>query len=95
VQEGLKVIGDAIDQIRESIKYVRGSESRMLKFKQCIQQVGDIDASSAFSVDVPTRWNSTFFILQSVLKYQQVFGSLHLLDDNYKLCPSTEKLKRA
>jgi len=34
VQEGLKVLGDALNQIRESIKYVRGSEIRMIKFKE-------------------------------------------------------------
>ena len=40
MKEGSKVIGDAIDQITESIKYVRGSKSRMINFKQCIEQVG-------------------------------------------------------
>jgi len=34
------------------------------------------------------------FMLQSALKYQRVFGSLYLLDENYKLCPSLEKWKR-
>ena len=91
VQEGLKVIGDTIDQIKESIKYVRGSESRMIKFKQCIEQVGGIDASSVLSIDVPTRWNSTFFMLQSALKYQRGFGSVHLLHENYMFSPSLVK----
>jgi len=94
VQEGLKVIGDGVDLIRESIKYVTGFERRMIKFKQCIEQVEDIDAKSALCLDVPTRWNSTFLMLQSVLQYQRVFGSLHLVDKNYKYCPS-EKWKRA
>jgi len=94
VQEGLKVIGDTLNQIRESIKYVMGSESRMMKFKQCFEKIGDINALSALCVDVPTRWNSTFFMLQSALKYQQVFSSLHLVDENYKYCPSEEKWKR-
>jgi len=95
VQEGLKVIGDSVDLIRESIKYVGGSERRMIKFKQCINQVGDIDAKSTLCLDVPTRWNSTFLMLQSALQYQRVFGSLHLVDENYKCCPSPDKWKRA
>ena len=94
VQEGLKAIGDGVDLIRESIKYVRGSESKMIKFKQCINQVGDIDAKSTLCLDVPTRWNSTFLMLQSALQYQRVFGSLHLVDENYKCCPSPDKWKR-
>jgi len=63
MQEGLKVIGDGEDLIRESIKYVRGSESRMIKFQQCIEQVRDIDSKSPFCLDVSIRWNSTFLML--------------------------------
>ena len=70
VQEGLKALGDSLDHIRESIKYVKGSESRMMKFKQCIEKLGDIDAKTVFCIDVPTRWNSTFFMLESALKYK-------------------------
>ncbi|KAI5429499.1 hypothetical protein KIW84_034185 [Lathyrus oleraceus] len=33
VQEGLKVIGDALEKIRESVKYVKGSEGRMKKIQ--------------------------------------------------------------
>jgi len=94
VQEGLKALGDSLDLIRESIKYVKGSESRMMKFKQCIEKLGDIDAKTALCIDVPTRWNSTFFMLESALKYKRVFGSLHLVDENYKYCLCDEKWKR-
>jgi len=44
-QEGLKVFGDALDQIINSIKYVRGSKSIIVKFKQCLERFSDIDAS--------------------------------------------------
>jgi len=32
VEDGLKVLSDALDQIRDNIKYVRGSKNRMMKF---------------------------------------------------------------
>lgn len=80
VQEGLKVLDDALDQIRVSIKYVRGSKSRMMKFKQCLQKFGDIDALSGSCLNVPTRWNSTYLMLKSALKYQCILGSLHLVN---------------
>ncbi|KAL2330357.1 hypothetical protein Fmac_017938 [Flemingia macrophylla] len=95
VQEGLKVLDDALDQIRTSIKYVRGSESRMIKFKQCLEKISDINSSSGLCLDVPTRWNSTYLMLQSALKYQRVFASLQLIDENYKYCPSDEEWERA
>ncbi|XP_061367325.1 zinc finger BED domain-containing protein RICESLEEPER 2-like [Gastrolobium bilobum] len=93
VQEGLKVCGDALMKIRESVKYVRGSESRELKFKECIDQIGDVDTLIGLCLDVPTRWNS-YLMLQSALGYQQVFASLQLNDKNYKYCPSAEEWKR-
>ena len=85
------MLGDALDQIRNSIKYVRGSKSRMMKFKQCLERFSDIDASFGLCLDVPTRWNSTYLMIKSALKYQRVFGSLHLVDESYKYFPSEEK----
>ncbi|KAK1572590.1 hypothetical protein Q3G72_034951 [Acer saccharum] len=38
--------------------------------------------------DVPTRWNSTFLMLQSALYYRRVWCALEMLDSNYKHCPS-------
>jgi len=64
----------------------------MMKFKQCIEKIGDIDAKTTLCIDVPTRWNSTYLMLQSVLKYQRVFVSVHLVNEDY--CLSEEKWKR-
>jgi len=75
VQEGLKVVDDALDQIRNSIKYVRGSNIRMVKFKQCLERFSDIDASCGLCLDIPTRGNSTYLMIKSALKYQCVFRS--------------------
>nr|KYP74278.1 Putative AC transposase [Cajanus cajan] len=67
----------------------------MIKFKQCLKKFSDINSSSALCLDVPTRWNSTFLMLQSAFKYQRIFESLHLVDENYKYCPSDEEWERA
>jgi len=37
IQEGLKALGDSLDDIRESIKYVRGSKGRMIKFNNVLK----------------------------------------------------------
>ena len=39
VQDGLKEIDDAIEKVRDSVKYVRGSQVRKQKFLQAINQV--------------------------------------------------------
>jgi hypothetical protein len=51
--------------------------------------------TSGLSTDSPTRWNSTYLMLKSALKYQPVFVNLHLVDGTYTLCPSLEVWKRA
>ncbi|KAH7833117.1 hypothetical protein Vadar_003267 [Vaccinium darrowii] len=54
VQEGLKVIDEAIYNIRESAKYVRGSEGRKIKFAECIAQLPS-SCSKNVRQDIMTR----------------------------------------
>ncbi|XP_028805076.1 zinc finger BED domain-containing protein RICESLEEPER 2-like [Neltuma alba] len=95
VQEGLKVISIALQNIRESIKYVKTSEARIINFRQCVEHVGDIDTSMDLQLDVSTEWTSTYAMLESGIRYRQAFARLALNDSNYKCCPSNEEWKRA
>ena len=36
-----------------------------------------------------TRWNFTYLILESAIKYKKAFASLQLIDKNYKFCPTS------
>ncbi|CAI8599562.1 unnamed protein product [Vicia faba] len=76
----LKNNASANDMI-ESVKYVKGSDGRIKKFKERIELIGGVEISAGLSYDVSTRWNSTYLMLQSALKYQCVFGSLSFHDD--------------
>ncbi|XP_019194890.1 PREDICTED: zinc finger BED domain-containing protein RICESLEEPER 2-like [Ipomoea nil] len=91
---GLKAASTSIQKSRESIKYVKQSEARRILFAKCVEQVGGIDDSVGLKLDVPTRWNSIYVMLDSVMKYQRAFGSLVLRDKNFISCPSSEKWKR-
>lgn len=44
---------------------------------------------------VCTRWNATYMMLGSVIRYRHVFISLSYNDKNYKLCLSIEEWDRA
>lgn len=74
---------------------MRGSESRMRKFEECVKLVGSIDTSVGLRLDVPTRWNSTYLMLDSVIRYKKVFSSLQIHDTVYKWCPITYDWKKA
>ncbi|CAL9020868.1 unnamed protein product [Prunus brigantina] len=83
VQDGLKHIDDSVGEIRESIKYVRGSQGRKQKFLDCAAQVS-LECKRGLRQDVLTRWNSTFLMIDSALFYQRVFLHLQLSDSNHK-----------
>lgn len=82
VQNGLKTIGPAVHKIRESVKYVKGSQARKLKFAECVRHVG-LKVNRRVRQDVPTRWNSTYLMLESVLAYRMAFYHLQLVDNQY------------
>ena len=95
VQDGLKVASDTLHKIRQSVHYVRASESRMKQFSQCVEQVVGIDPSIGLRSDCITRWNSTYKMLEIAIKYRQAFHSLSLIDKNYKWCPYNDEWARA
>ncbi|PKU62729.1 Putative AC transposase [Dendrobium catenatum] len=94
VQEGLKDIDSATGKIRESIKYVKGSQARKQKFLDCASQ-SCLDGRRGLRQDVPTRWNSTFLMLDSAIYFKRAFQHLELVDSNYKTCPTSMEWEKA
>ena len=89
VQEGLKEIDQAVCKVRESVKYVKGSHSqvRKQKFLDCAKLLS-LSTKKGLRQDCPTRWNSTFLMLDSAIYYRKAFAHLKISDSNYKTCPS-------
>ena len=54
-----------------------------------------LDAKRGLRQDVPTRWNSTFLMLDGALYYRRAFNHLELSDSNYKNCPSSKEWEKA
>ncbi|KAF2324153.1 hypothetical protein GH714_008460 [Hevea brasiliensis] len=72
VMDGLKDVGESVLKVRNAERYIRSSPARLKKFKECVEYE-KIDGKSSLCLDVPTRWNSTYLMLNIAQKYERVF----------------------
>jgi hypothetical protein len=90
VKDGLKFVEPVVDNIRESIKYLCSSTSRKQMFREIVAREG-ITCKRKPSLDVITRWNSTYLMLKTALKFRKAFGVLESEDQKYTYLPSPEE----
>ncbi|XP_054795873.1 zinc finger BED domain-containing protein RICESLEEPER 2-like [Prosopis cineraria] len=83
VSDGVKDMHKCIEGIRNAIKYVRSSPSRFHKFKELVEKM-KIDSRRLLSMDCPTRWNSTYIMLESAIKFYSVFERMEQQDNDYR-----------
>ncbi|XP_076936183.1 zinc finger BED domain-containing protein RICESLEEPER 2-like [Bidens hawaiensis] len=93
VQAGIKVIEGAIEKVRDSVKYVKGSAARKCKFAECIELLS-LRCGKHVRQDIVTRWNSTYLMLDCALAYRRAYSQLALVDSNFKSNPSEEEWER-
>ncbi|XP_024974715.1 zinc finger BED domain-containing protein RICESLEEPER 2-like [Cynara cardunculus var. scolymus] len=93
VQDGLKEVDDAIIKVRNTVKYYKGSQSRRQRFLSSVAHV-ELQSSRGLRQDVPTRWNSTYIMLDSVLYYKKTFIHLAKTDANYLHRPTSDEWGR-
>lgn len=94
VQDGLSEIKEVIQNIRESVKYFKMSPQRLHKFADIVKQL-QLPVSKRLILDVPTRWNSTYAMLEYALKFKKVFSMYQERDPSYVWLPSAMDWERA
>ena len=72
------------------MKYIKGTEAKKIKFGELAVQM-EVKSSMGLRLDVSTRWNSTFLMLETALIFRPVFVALSTIDPSYKFCPSDEE----
>lgn len=87
VQDGSSVIQGFISKVRESVKYFKGSPSRIHKFNEIARQL-QLSTTKRLILDVLTRWNSTSAMLESAIKFKEVFPRYQERDPYYHSLPS-------
>ncbi|KAH9792650.1 BED-type domain-containing protein [Citrus sinensis] len=82
VQDGLSQVSHSIASIRNAVKYVRSSPARLQKFKTCVDRE-KISRGGLMVLDVPTRWNSTYLMLEKAVAFEKAFERLKEDDGHY------------
>ncbi|KAH9668698.1 BED-type domain-containing protein [Citrus sinensis] len=72
------VLAGHVAVIRNIVKYVRSSITRLQTFKQCAQKVKCPNGTVV--LDCHSRWNSTYLMLMTTLKFQAAFDRMAEVD---------------
>ena len=72
VGEGLKEIDASVAKVREVVRYVKSSPNRNQTFRSFMERLG-MESKSLLCLNVPTRWNSTYLMLETAEKFEKVF----------------------
>ncbi|KAM3378794.1 hypothetical protein P3S68_011207 [Capsicum galapagoense] len=86
LKEGLSEQNESISWVRNIVKYVKSSSARSASFKSYVEKV-KLDTNGLLSLDVETRWNSTYLMLSIAVKFEKAFSRMNINDHKYiKYC---------
>ena len=84
VTNGLKHYNKSIDRMRHAVRYVKVSPNRLQTFKRCVEKV-KIELKAILCLDVTTRWNFTYKMLENAEKFEHAFKRMEYEDLDYIL----------
>lgn len=87
VQDGLSVIEDGIERIRDSVSFWSATGKREQRFEEAANQLG-MEYTKKLTLDCKTRWNSTYLMLNVAIPYRDVFTRLKGREKSYTCLPT-------
>lgn len=73
-RDSLEEIDMSVGRVREAIKWLKTSPHKGTQWDNILERFTDmIDCKKALCLDVPTRWDSTYLMLESALPYEEAF----------------------
>lgn len=89
VNDGIAPLEPLVPKLRETVKYLKKSPSRMYKFLGIYKSL-KIAVGKGLCLDVSTRWSSTHRMLESCTVYKVALAEYAQSDSQYKWLPSNE-----
>ncbi|KAF7827285.1 zinc finger BED domain-containing protein RICESLEEPER 2-like [Senna tora] len=87
VQDGLSVITEGIEKVRNSVAFWTATPKREQTFREAVRQL-KISSTKKLILDVKTRWNSTYHMLNVALIYNDAFNRLKARESLYTFTPT-------
>ncbi|PRQ18134.1 putative transcription factor/ chromatin remodeling BED-type(Zn) family [Rosa chinensis] len=81
VRSSLNILDKSVAIIRNAVRYVRYSASRLDEFKMCVEKE-KLDVNKICILDVPTQWKSTFLMLDTAMQLRKGFDRLAEEEDS-------------
>jgi len=84
VQDRLKVVGKSVKRVQAAMRFIRQSPSRLQRFQECVV-AEKIESEASLSLNVLTRWNSTYKMRSTALLYEHAFTKYSKSDPYYNV----------
>lgn len=89
VLDGLDVIKCGIEDVRECVSFWMSTPKRIENFEETCRFL-NLPTSKRLVLDCKIRWNSTYLMLQTVLRFKDVFMRLTRLNKRMKFIVPSE-----
>uniref|UniRef100_A0A8I6WKK9 Zinc finger BED domain-containing protein RICESLEEPER 2-like n=1 Tax=Hordeum vulgare subsp. vulgare TaxID=112509 RepID=A0A8I6WKK9_HORVV len=91
VTDGLKELDISVKRVRAAVKFIKNSPARITKFKKCAE-LEKLTSKGFLSLDVCTRWNSTYLMLKAAATYEKVFVRYEEEDPYFAIELNSDKM---
>ncbi|XP_019189585.1 PREDICTED: zinc finger BED domain-containing protein DAYSLEEPER-like isoform X2 [Ipomoea nil] len=92
-EDALKYMHETVKKVRDSVKYVKTSESHEEKFLELKYQL-QVPSTKVLTLDDKTQWNTTYEMLLAASELKEVFSCLDTSDPDYTGGPSMDDWKK-
>lgn len=82
LNDGIRENNSSIVVVHNVVRFVRSTPERLSKFKDLVE-CSNVQCKKLLCLDVSTRWNSTYMMLEVVEKFEVVFEKLEYENSSY------------
>ncbi|KAL0340775.1 UNVERIFIED_CONTAM: putative AC transposase [Sesamum radiatum] len=83
VKDGLKELNESIERVRTVVRYVLQSLAKLKKFNNFVVEE-KVESKRSLCLDVPTRWDSIYTMLETAVIFQRVFERYEMSDADFR-----------